>query len=279
MPDPVVAFESSLQQGVTITGTNPVVAAVSLSVTNLNIDEDSEICEVYSSGKHNAQAIWPGKVRFTGSFDVVLDSTTAAALVMVNPVAPTTPPPAKIYPIFSLNDGKWLYAGCKCTGAKGGVTLNKECKVTFSFTAVSRTTGSAVTIPELDDPFIGYDITMTGFAVKDTESVDFDITNGVKEQHGMSGADRTPDGVVDGYQKITANLKFNENHLVDVAAAALAVIASGTIVLNSASGTVTYTITFTNLLPGKGNRGASEEDIVKYGLDYGATAISFTQPV
>lgn len=269
-------MKDGLYAGIQITGTNPVVVAINLDHSGFTINSVSGAKRINSAGQHGAVKTFATEVKFTGTIPFTLDSTTLGMFAFVVPTAPTTPPPAKIYPEFTVDDGEYIYSGCKCSGFKASLNLNNEVTCTLDFTAKSRTASATViTITPLDDPWIAKGIALTGFPSDvSLDGIDITVANGLKEIYSMIGTVRSPEYLAEGYHNIDLDFKFNENPGVDVAADALAPIASATIVMKTATGAAGGTFTLTNVLPGDNPKDSKPEDVERFGLKYTADVIA-----
>ena len=256
---------STFSVGIVI-GTDPEVA---LPVTKFSVKPVSAVRRVHTAGKRTPAAIFPAEVKFSGTIEFPVTEDVLDIMDLVNSVDGAT------LTTFTVNDGVKKYTGCKCAGVKVGVKLNEEAVVSFDFAATAVTTGAAVTPPTPDNFYVGHNITLTGVAAMDAESVDVTVTNSLKEIFGMKGAGRTPVHLAEGYQTISADIKYLEDPAVDVSAASPSLIASATVVL-SGNDSGTFTITLTNLHAADSNKDAEPEDIVRFGLKYEGSTIAFS---
>lgn len=273
-----MGIKSGLYDAIQIVGTNPVVVAISPDHTGFTISPVSGTKRIHTGGQHGTVKTFATGVKFSGTISFVLDVTTAPLFAFVVPTEPTAPPPAYIYPEFTVDDGEYLYSGCKCSGFKTDINLDNEVTCSLDFTAISRAASSTViTITPLVDPWIANHIVLTGFPTgKSQEGVSIAVANGLKEVYGMNGAVRTPQHLAEGYETIDLDFKFNEDPEVDVAANALAAVASATIVMLTASGAAGGHFDLTNVLAADSSKDSKPEDIERFGLKYTADTIALT---
>lgn len=224
--------------------------------------------KVNSAWKRTPHVSFPTSIKYSGSFDFLVTADMLPVLELINSeegVALTE---------FSVNDGVWKYTGCKCAGIKLPVKLDEECVGSFDFVAKDRGAGSAVVLGELEVVFVGSDIALTGFADKDSESLDISVANPLKEIYGMKGSSKKPRHLSEGYQNIDVDIKYNEDHDVDLALVT-APIATATVVLNGTDGLSSLTITLTNVIPTDDTKDSVPEDVERFALKYGADVIDF----
>lgn len=258
-----------------VVGTNPVVGAISFGHAGFSMKVASETVRINASGKHTSVKTFPGTVKFSGTLDFLLDSTTVALLGFATPKVPTATPPAKIYPVFTIDNGKWKYTGCKASGLKMTITLNKEIICSMDITAMARVASTTVIVAtDLSDPWVGTGVTYTLFPNVCTESIDITIANGLKEIHCMNGTTRTPTFISEGYENIDVDIKYNVETELLVDANVLAALGNATIILKTASGAAGGTITLVNVLAGEDSSDSKPEDIVRFGMTYSADEFS-----
>lgn len=271
-----MSIKGGLFDVVQIIGTDPVVAAFAPAHDGYSIKPVSGYERIYSAGQHTPHGTFPTEVNFTGLINFKLDVTTIPLFALAIPVAPTTPPPAMIYGKFTFDDGEWVYA-CQATGFKASLQQNKGIPCTLDFICSGRTasTLAGVSITPLTDAWIAKSVVLTGFPTgKSTDGLDITIANKLLAIFGMCGTTRGPDGVVEDYQDVTCDIKFNENHDVDVALDALAVIPTATVVMLTKSGADGGTFTLTNVLPADDGKDSKPGDANRFGLKYAADTIA-----
>lgn len=224
--------------------------------------------KVNSAWKRTPHVSFPTSIKYSGSFDFLITEDMLDILDLINSED------GKALTEFTVNDGVYKFTGCKCSGLKLPIKLDNEVVCTFDFVAKDRTAGSAVTLGTITNVFVGSDIVLTGFADKDTESIDISVSNAIKEIYGMKGNSKKPGILSEGYQDITVDIKYNEDHKIDLSLVTEP-IASATVQLTGTDGTSTLTITLTNVLPTDDTKDSVPEDIQRFSLKYGADMIDF----
>lgn len=224
--------------------------------------------KVNSAWKRTPHASFPTSIKYSGSFDFLVVPEMLPVLQLINSED------GEFLPEFTVNDGTWKYTDCKCAGIKLPVKLDNEVVGSFDFVAKDREAGSVVVLGALDMVFVGADIALTGFADKDAESIDTSVSNPLKEIYGMKGSSKKPRHLSEGYQDIDVDIKYNEDHLVDLSLVT-APIAAATVTLKGTDGTSTFTISLVNILPTDDAMDSAPEDIKRFSLKYGADEIDF----
>ncbi len=262
-----MAYEDALYRNIEIkpaTGSGIVVP-----ITDFSYAIASGTERVPAIGSRTPIGVYASSVKFSGSFSAIVVPGIFSILSLINSEA------GKELTTFEINDGKEKLTSCKLSSLKVNFSVGKHITADFSFVSLGKTSGTSVTPFSGDTFFVAQDVTLTGIADYDCEEISISVTNGLKESYGMKGTDRTPKAISEDKQEIDIDVKFIEDHLVDVSADELAVISSGSISVMGSDGTTTFTINFVDLLAGDADKDIKLGDIVRFGLKYIAKSISF----
>ncbi len=236
----------------------------------IKVSRTSERKIIHATGKREPYASFPGQASITGNIKFNLGEGLTDILDLV--LSDENGAMQEV----EIDDGNKLYTAY-FTSATITVPTLDVVEVSLDFIAKSTAVSN---LPEgdpiLSNPFIGANISLTGFpSTIDFESIEIKITNSVSAKYTAKGTSRLPSHLAQGYMDIEADIKFNEDTGIDILGS-LSKVTTGTVVIKSANGLKTLTITMTNLLAGESPREVTKEDIVKYGLTYSAETIAFT---
>jgi len=262
-----MAYEDSLNRSIAIKKGSE--SAIVVPASDFSYTISSEVGSVYGSGSRVPLGVYPGAVKFSGSFSTIIVPSIFPILSLINSTA------GSALTEFEVNDGIDKLTSCKLSSLKISFSLNKPATADFSFVALGKEAGSAVSPSSDDTFFVAQNITLEGISDYDCDDISISVSNGLKEVYGMKGTDRTPRTIAEDKQEITIDVKFVEDHLVDVSADDLAVIDSGSISVLGSDGTTSLTISFVDLIAGDSNKDIKVGDIVRFGLKYTAKSISF----
>lgn len=265
-----MAYKPSITSGFSIN--IAAGGAIVLAATKWTQNTVSEVRHALAAGQHKSLDSWPGAVTVNGSVDWIISDGDQDVLNVINPAGdPAT------YPACVMISETYKHTDAKMTSLKIDATVMEELKGSLSWEALAIDTdtnpGASTT-----NAFVCSKLTVTNLGTWTPVSWSVNVDCGIKPVHDMSATGvRLPAVLAEGHQKITFNCKLSQEETIpaDMSAIALAQIASVTLeVEDTEAAPQALTITLTNVTPALSNKDMSPEDILMYGLDYEAEAIS-----
>lgn len=249
-------------------------AEICIPYTSYEVAPASEVRRVQAAGKMTPYDSFPAEVEFTGSIDFIVN----AAMV---PILQLCYPDNNILTNFEVNGGTGMYkyTGCLVSDMSFECNLNEELTCSMSFTAKAREAGAAVSSPDSFSAFMGQNITLTGFASGDVESLSASVSNDISSYYSMIGESRTPSHLGQGWQEVSCEIRYNEDHGIDVAGSIVKLAAAVMKFKDTTAEPGELEITLKNLLPSEGGEERDPGDIIRFGLSYEAEEIEIDMAV
>jgi hypothetical protein len=227
---------------------------------------ETEVQVVHATGTRTPLSVFPGAATISGSAEIAaVGHGLAATLQKVLTGAEMT-----------FDDSAALYTGY-ATSLSLEIPAHEVVSASIDFTAHTKAASEAPEAHAIADFYIGTNVAVTGFPVKNFASCSVSVSANVNERHSASGTARLPVHLAPGYIDVEVEFTFIEDPGIDTVAASLASIAAPTIAVPSQGGTKTLTFTFDTAQPGPGSRNPSAEDIVEYGLTYHCVGLTISE--
>ena len=244
--------------------------AISVPVSSSGMKFNSETKDIRAVGSRKPYVLYSGEIKYSGSFDAILIPSIIDVLKLAYQEDTNG-----YLKEFDVDDGEVALKNCKLSSLKISIPLGKPITCSFDFVAKSKDTGTSVSAPTISVAFVPSNITLSGIADYDCESIDISISNSLKEIYGLKGTDaKKPKFIAEGEQKIEVEVKYIENPGLDIDN--ISVIDEGSISIKGTDDTTTFSISLTKLIASNIDKNTKKDDIIRFGVSYIAKDISFS---
>ena len=266
-----MSYESGITTAVEV---KPAGAAIVVAATGGNITMGSEVIPVHCIGQMNPFDLTTGPVTCTGRIDFIVQSKPLLVLAQPDDTS-------KVLNTFDVTIGTYKISTCKMSSLSLTAAVEDVLKGSFSFIGLVWSTTTNPTKPTAVPGYQSWTMVATNLGTYQANTLDVTIDNNVNPIHFMGVADpaRNAQYVAEGYQSIKFNARLVQAPTIptDITADALTKIAAPVFTFtDTAAIKNTLTITFTNALAAEIAQDLDPEDLVRYGINYEATAVAFT---